>query len=138
MNRSVILLTGLLAVAGVGGYFAYDRYFRSKAIVSPQVEVADTQQRTAIPVPDVHFTDVTDAAGIKFRHTSGATDKKLLPETMGSGVAVIDYDADGWPDLLFVNSCPWPGQPSAGKSPCLALYRNAGAASSRTPPTRPG
>src|SRR5205085_948320 len=53
--------------------------------------------------------------------------KKLLPETMGAGVAFLDYDNDGRPDLLFVNSCPWPGREEAGRpAPTLALYRNRG------------
>jgi hypothetical protein len=38
--------------------------------------------------PPIRFTDVTDAAGIRFTHTNGAAGRKLLPETMGSGVAV--------------------------------------------------
>src|SRR5690242_18687795 len=59
--------------------------------------------------PKVRFVDVTESAGIRFIHTSGATDRKLLPETMGSGVVVIDFDGDGRPDLLFINSRPWPG-----------------------------
>src|SRR5262249_47412726 len=53
--------------------------------------------------------------------------KKMMPETMGSGVAFLDYDKDGKPDLLFVNSCYWPGQEAKGKpAPTLALYRNKG------------
>jgi hypothetical protein len=75
--------------------------------------------------PPIRFTDVTAAAGIHFRHTSGATPQKLLPETMGSGVAVLDFDRDGRPDLFFVNSRPWPGQ-SSPHAPIGVLYRNRG------------
>ena len=73
------------------------------------------------------FTDVTAAAGIHFRHVSGAAGRKLLPETMGGGVAVLDFDRDGRPDLFFVNSRRWPGDPAppAGR-PTPALYRNRG------------
>ncbi len=52
----------------------------------------------------VTFTDVTAAAGIKFRHTNGAFGKKYLPETMGAGGAFLDYDGDSWQDVLLVNS----------------------------------
>ena len=57
------------------------------------------------------FTDVTKAAGIRFRHDSGAFGKKYLPETMGSGAAFLDADGDGGQDILFVNSMSWPGRP---------------------------
>lgn len=73
--------------------------------------------------PSVRFTDVTEAAGIRFKHVNGAAGDKLLPETMGGGVAVIDFDRDGKPDLFFVNSRPWPGQPGSATQ---ALYRNKG------------
>ena len=76
------------------------------------------------PEPPLRFTDVTDQADITFRHVNGATGQKLLPETMGSGVAVLDYDRDGRPDLFFVNSRPWPGQPT--ETATQALYRNKG------------
>jgi hypothetical protein len=70
---------------------------------------------------------VTEAAGIKFRHHNGAAGDKLLPETMGAGVAVLDYDGDGRPDLFFVNGRPWPGQiDHPGGKATQALYRNRG------------
>jgi len=51
----------------------------------------------------VHFTDVTDSAGIHFTHHNGAFGKKYLPETMGSGCAFIDTDGSGWPDILLLD-----------------------------------
>ena len=79
-----------------------------------------------LPTIEARFTDVTDRAGIRFRHTNGAAGQKFLPETMGSGVAVLDFDRDGKPDLFFVNSRPWPGADQTGGSVMQALYRNRG------------
>jgi enediyne biosynthesis protein E4 len=69
-----------------------------------------------------HFTDVTGASGIHFRHNNGAYGGKLLPETLGSGCAFLDYDADGWQDILLVNSMDWPGH--VRQRSTLKLYRN--------------
>ncbi len=74
------------------------------------------------PAPGFRFTDVTDAAGIHFRHNSGAYGGKLLPETLGSGCAFLDYDADGWQDILLVNGMDWPGHRKQRST--LQLYRN--------------
>ncbi|MFO0937577.1 MAG: CRTAC1 family protein [Gemmataceae bacterium] len=128
MSGIKLTLCGVISVAalGIAGYFAYDRFFAKKVTAGPDVPIKNVPNRVAVPVPPVAFTDVTVKAGIGFTHFNGATGKKLLPETMGSGVVVIDYDNDGKPDLLFVNSCPWPGQPMPEKKPCLALYRNKG------------
>src|SRR5262245_24221540 len=60
-------------------------------------------KRTHIP-PRVRFTDISKQAGIDFVHNNGSFGLKLLPETMGSGVAFIDFDQDGLPDLLIINS----------------------------------
>src|SRR5579883_2344420 len=49
------------------------------------------------------FTDVKSAAGIRFTHNAGVTGKKWLPETMGPGCAFIDFDGDGWLDIVLVN-----------------------------------
>jgi enediyne biosynthesis protein E4 len=80
------------------------------------------QPATQRPSGPVTFTDVTEQAGIHFTHNSGAFGSKYLPETMGSGVCIIDYDNDGWPDIFFVNSMDWPGH-TRGKS-YPALYHN--------------
>lgn len=120
------ILVVLLAALGVGGYFAYDAYFAKKDVGPVKVPVGGTEERKPIPVPEVKFTDVTAKAGIAFSHFSGAAGSKLLPETMGAGVVVLDFDNDKKPDLLFVNSCPWPGHGGPAKAPCLALYRNKG------------
>jgi hypothetical protein len=68
------------------------------------------------------FTDVSEPAGIKFQHNSGAYGGKLLPETLGSGCAFLDYDGDGWQDILLVNSMDWPGHKRQWSTP--KLYRN--------------
>ena len=70
----------------------------------------------------IQFRDITSQAGIRFVHNNGAFGKKYLPETMGSGCAFIDYDNDGWPDILLVNSEDWPGHQHAEST--LKLYHN--------------
>jgi enediyne biosynthesis protein E4 len=83
-------------------------------------------RKNTIPPPAVAFIDVTDKAGIGFRHVNGATGRKLLPETLGSGCAFIDFDGDGHQDLLLVNSRPWPGFDKGKPLPTMAFYRNQG------------
>lgn len=68
------------------------------------------------------LADVTGAAGIDFRHNSGAFGAKYLPETMGPGCAFFDYDGDGWLDILLVNGMDWPGHKRQRST--LHLYRN--------------
>ncbi len=72
--------------------------------------------------PPFRFTDVTAAAGIEFRHNSGAFGAKYLPETLGPGCAFLDYDGDGWLDILLVNGMDWPGHKRQRST--LRLYRN--------------
>jgi enediyne biosynthesis protein E4 len=70
----------------------------------------------------IQFRDVTEQAGIHFVHNNGAFGKEYLPETMGSGVAFIDYDNDGWPDIFLVNGMDWPGHIRKHSTP--KLYHN--------------
>jgi hypothetical protein len=73
------------------------------------------------PPPRIAFTDVTEAAGIRFRHFNGATGQKLLPETMGGGVLAFDFDGDLDTDLFFPSGTAW--DPAAARA-THALYRN--------------
>jgi hypothetical protein len=74
------------------------------------------------PSPGFRLTDITRAAGIDFKHNNGAFGGKLLPETLGPGCAFLDYDADGWLDILFINGMDWPGHRKQRSN--LKLYRN--------------
>src|SRR5262245_4028388 len=73
--------------------------------------------RPAAEIPEAKFTDITREGGITFVHNNGAYGEKLLPETMGSGLAFLDYDNDGNQDLLLVNSTWWPWHVPEGKPP---------------------
>ena len=55
------------------------------------------------------LNDATARAGIHFEHNSGAFGAEYLPETLGPGCAFLDYDGDGWLDILLINSMDWPG-----------------------------
>jgi hypothetical protein len=72
--------------------------------------------------PGFRFVDVTRQSGLGFHHNSGAFGGKYLPETLGSGCAFLDYDADGWQDILLVNGMDWPGHKRTRT--ILRLYRN--------------
>lgn len=87
-------------------------------------QVKDKQQASgdcvgrAIP----QFADITRSAGIHFEHTSDA-EKNYIPESMGGGVLLIDYDGDGWLDIYFTNS-PTIDMMHRGLRARSALYRN--------------
>jgi len=73
--------------------------------------------------PKVNFVDVAQKAGLTAANIfGGLTTKKYIIETTGSGVAIFDYDNDGWPDIFLVNGTRL--QPPAGAAPTNHLYRN--------------
>jgi enediyne biosynthesis protein E4 len=80
--------------------------------------------QTSTRSPGFRFTDVTRQAGIQFQHNSGAFGGKFLPETLGSGCAFLDYDRDGWQDILLINGADWPGHKKNRTT--LSLYHNNG------------
>ncbi len=89
------------------------------ATASPSPSPSPTPPR---PSGEIEYTDVTSEAGIRFKHNTGAFGKKYLPETIGSGCAFLDYDNDGWQDILLVNSMNWPEK--KGAKSFMALYHN--------------
>ena len=90
------------------------------AIVAQDVPIHAVRADTGI-----QFVDVTQEAGIHWKHVDGRSGQKYFMETLGSGAAFFDYDADGDPDLYFVNSAPLPGYDSQ-EIPQNCLYQNNG------------
>jgi enediyne biosynthesis protein E4 len=84
--------------------------------------ISEILSAQSVATPGFRLADVTNAAGIQFRHNSGAYGGKLLPETLGSGCAFLDYDADGWQDILLINGMDWPQHKRQRST--LRLYRN--------------
>jgi len=95
---------------------------RSRSLAVVLIALSPCLRAATPATPSIRYVDATAAAKIAFKHTSGAFGKKYLPETMGAGVAFLDFDNDGWPDVFLVNSKNWPGRPG-GPTTC-ALYRN--------------
>jgi hypothetical protein len=93
-----------------------------EAVVTGPVSM---KEEHGLSPPAVRFTDITAAAGIDFVHVNGSYGEKLMPETIGSGAAFIDYDNDGDQDLLLVNSSEWPGH-GQGPQATPGFYRNDG------------
>jgi hypothetical protein len=97
-----------------------------ETVRAKNVEMPAAIEDGAVATATMPFADITADSGIDFVHSTGGVGDKLLPETMGSGVAVLDFDSDGDPDLLFVNSDAWPWDPVPVTRPTMALYANDG------------
>jgi len=122
------LFAGLAVAVAVGvALYVTRRAEPPQPVEPPPLEGPVMPDPRSSAPPSVRFTDVTRDAGIEFVHENGAVGDKLLPETMGGGCAFFDYDGDGDPDLLLVNSDRWPDQRGGAQSaPTMRLFRNEG------------
>lgn len=110
--RQLLIGTAALALIGVAGWLL------ARWLMQPTIYPPDDRPDAG----EVWFEDVAPVAGLTFHHFDPATPLHLMPETMGSGLGWIDYDADGWPDLFCVQDGPLP--PAADPSKTHKLYRN--------------
>jgi hypothetical protein len=125
-RRSLCGLVVLIPIV-VGGALLLNWETAEPTVQESVVELPEIRARPEADPPEARFTDMTRYAGLDFVHENGATGEKLLPETMGGGCALLDYDVDGDQDLLLVNSCRWPWDKADGESPrTMCLYRNDG------------
>src|SRR6516225_3281934 len=116
-----------------GTRFAFVKALPLKTLLSLipflPIAVAFTSAQQPAPsnktvAPIAQFTDVAEKAGLIMTNIFGGKEtKKYIIETTGTGVAIIDYDNDGWPDIFLVNGTTLEGFP-ADKTPTNHLYRN--------------
>lgn len=119
-----VLLAGLLI--GIALWWASQSTPTSTTVQEAPLQPPQAAQQAQRSPPAVRFTEVSREWGIAFRHHNGAYGERLLPETMGGGVAIFDFDNDGQQDLLFVNSSDWPWREQNRPAATSALYRNLG------------
>src|SRR5882724_11383360 len=94
------------------------------AILPLTVRLAPGQSQKAPPKPSAYFTDVAKQAGFTMTNTfGGVATKKYIIETTGTGVAIFDYDNDGWPDVFIVNGTKLESFP-VKEAPTNHLYHN--------------
>ncbi|MEM7359804.1 MAG: CRTAC1 family protein [Pseudomonadota bacterium] len=125
-KRSLIVM--LLAAVAAGIWYISQQEVDEEVVVEEALLIPPKEVETEPQSPpSVKFTDITEAAGIRHQHFNGAYGEQLLPETMGGGVAVLDFNKDQQVDLLFVNSTSWPWRDSDDAAPTsLVLYQGDG------------
>ncbi len=124
---AVAIALALFIVVGLNWLRAF--LAEPEAVVTEDASVDLSTLLSPADAPDptpADFIDITESAGIDFVHNSGAFGERLLPETMGGGVAFFDFNNDGHQDLLFVNSNEWSFLENRQASQSVTLYQNNG------------
>lgn len=126
----VIIGVGLSAAIIVGGAQLLKMWLSTpppQVVDATEVDLSDLLTNADQPNPTVPlFKDITQQAGIEFSHHNGAFGERLLPETMGGGVAFFDFNSDGHQDLLFVNGADWSFVEGRQVNSSVLLYANDG------------
>ncbi len=115
---ALIALVIIISVILLGG--------KEEEIQVDEAEVTGPRPRAVAVAPTILLTDITAQSGIEFFHTNGAYGSRMLPETMGGGVAFFDYNNDTHQDLLLINSTNWPWQEQSSEGVSSKLYQGNG------------
>jgi hypothetical protein len=127
--RYLLFLAGCLVLA-TASTLTWLAWQKARSEFDQVEQVIAEPARHAIALPDelsISFRELASIAGIDFQHVDGHTAMQYFPEVMGGGCAWVDYDQDGYLDLLFVQGGPFP--PVRGQKPqqpSTRLYRNLG------------
>lgn len=122
---------GVIAVAvAFGGvmFWWWGEAATEEQVIAKETDVVEIRDAVQEGLPEIPFRSLTaEESGIDFVHFSGASGDRLLPETMGGGVALFDFDNDENLDVLFVSGMPWPGDPRPERfTSSLRLYTGRG------------
>lgn len=132
IGRALRMSLGIAAAVGLVVLSIYAiAWFSREPAVEKSTALVLPERRSPVMVekPRIPLTDITAASGIDWKHFNAMEGEKLLPETMGGGVAILDYDRDGDQDILFVGGASWPWAASViGQPRSLCLYANDGKA----------
>ncbi len=121
-GRKCFPLAVLVVLLSCGNTLAFSQGMGPSHHVSPPARPGETP----VVRTDISLEDIAVEAGLNFKHESGdSVNKKFLLESIGSGVAIFDYDGDGLEDIFLVNATRWTN-PAAASKPTSRLYKNLG------------
>ena len=126
LKKSALVLVTIAILVGIG--FLIRSLYVTEEIAEQETEITLPEEREIVQeIPSMPFVDITKECGVDWTHISGMEGEKLLPETMGGGVAILDYDQDGDEDLLFVGGTTWEWSDAPNPDPrSLCLFANDG------------
>ncbi len=123
--RGSLTVAAIIAIPAIAATVWFNR--SQAPVVVPVTAVATPQVRIAnATIPPMPMIDLSSSCGIDFKHHAGRSADRLLPETMGGGVAVLDYNGDSHLDVLLIGGGPLPGVESTSPPAACGLFEGNG------------